>query len=48
MSDLVKVQNLPQFNWYTRWTSLGTNGMPNNLIEEGLQQPSRIKISFDK
>jgi hypothetical protein len=45
MSDLVKAQNLPQFNRYNRWTSLGANGMPDKLIEEGLKQPNQIKIS---
>jgi hypothetical protein len=48
MSDLIKAQNTPQFNWYTRWTSLGANGMPDKLIEEGLRQPDRIKILFEK
>jgi hypothetical protein len=48
MPDLIKVQNLPQFNWYTRWTSLGANGMPDNWIKEGLNQPDPIKISFKK
>jgi hypothetical protein len=48
MSDLVKVQNMPQFNWYTCWTSLGANGTPDKLIEEGLKQPNQIKISFEK
>jgi hypothetical protein len=28
--------------------SLGANGMPDNLIEEGLKQPNRIKIFFEK
>jgi hypothetical protein len=37
-----------QFNWYTWWTSLGANGMPDNLIKEGLKQPDCIKISFEK
>jgi hypothetical protein len=48
MSDLVKAQNLPQFNWYTRWTSLGADGMPDKLIEEGLKWSNQIKISFEK
>jgi hypothetical protein len=48
MSDLVKAQNTPQFNWYTRWTSLGADGTPDKLIEEGLKQLNRIKISFKK
>jgi hypothetical protein len=48
MSDLIKVQNTPQFNWYTCWTSLGANGTPDNLIKEGLKQPNCIKISFEK
>jgi hypothetical protein len=48
MSDLVKAQNTPQVNWYTQWISLGANGMPDKLIEEGLKQPNRIKVSFEK
>ncbi len=48
ISDLVKAQNLPQFNLYTHWTSLGANGMPDKLIEEGLKQPDQIKVSFEK
>jgi hypothetical protein len=48
MSDLVKAQNTPQFNWYTCWTSLGADGMPDKLIEEGLKQPDQIKVSFKK
>jgi hypothetical protein len=48
MSDLIKAQNLPQFNWYTQWTSLATNGMPEKLIKEGLKQSNRIKVSFKK
>ncbi len=28
--------------------SLGTNGMPDNLIKEGLKQTDHIKISFEK
>jgi hypothetical protein len=39
---------MPQFNWHTRWTSLGANGMPDKLIKEGLKQPNRIKVSFEK
>ncbi len=48
MSNLVKAQNTPQFNWYTQWTSLGAKGMPDKLIEEGPKQPSWIKVSFEK
>jgi hypothetical protein len=48
MSDLIKVQNTPQFNWCTRWMSLGANGTLDNLIKEGLKQPNLIKISFKK
>jgi hypothetical protein len=48
MSDLVKAKNTPQFNWYTRWTLLGANGMPDKLIEKGLKQPDQIKVSFKK
>jgi hypothetical protein len=48
MSDLIKVQNMPQFNWYTCMTSLGADGTPDNLIKKGLKQPNQIKISFKK
>jgi hypothetical protein len=48
MSDLVKAQNTPQFNWYTRRTSLGADGTPDKLIVEGLKQPNQIKVSFEK
>jgi hypothetical protein len=48
MSDLIKAQNTPQFNWYASWTSLGANGMPDKIFEEGLKQPNQIKISFEK
>ncbi len=39
---------MPQFAWYTCWTSLGTDGLPDKLIEEDLQQPYQIKISFEE
>jgi hypothetical protein len=48
LSDLIKAQNTPQINWYTQWTSLGANGMPDKQIEEGLKQPACIKVSFKK
>jgi hypothetical protein len=48
MSDLIKAQHTPQFNWYTRWISLGANDMPDNLIKEGLKQTDQNKISFEK
>jgi hypothetical protein len=48
MSDLVKAQNMPQSNWYTRWTSLGADGMSVKLIKEGLKQPNQVKVSFKK
>ncbi len=48
MSDLVKVQNMPQFNWYTQWTLLGADGTPDKLIKEGLKQPNQIKVLFEK
>jgi hypothetical protein len=48
MSGLVKAQNTTQFNWYTRWTSLGADGTPHKLIMEGLKQPNQIKVSFNK
>jgi hypothetical protein len=47
MSDLVKAQIRPQFNWYTCCEmSLGANGTPDKLIKEGLKQPYKIKISL--
>jgi hypothetical protein len=48
MSDLVKAQNTPQFNWYTCWMSLGADGTPDKLIKECLKQPDQIMISFEK
>ncbi len=48
MSDLIKAQNTPQFNWYTRRMSLCADGMPDKLIKEGLKQPDQIKVSFEK
>jgi hypothetical protein len=48
MSDLIKAQVAPQFNWYTCWTSLDANCMPDKLIKEGLKQPDQIKITFKK
>ncbi len=48
MSDLVKAQNTPQINSNTCWMSLGADGMPDNLIKEGLKQPDQIKIYFEK
>ncbi len=48
MSDFIKAQNTPQFHWHTQWTSLGADGMPDKLVKEGLKQPNRIKVSFEK
>ncbi len=48
MSDLVKAQYMPQFNWYTCWVSLGADDTPDKLIEKGLKQPDWIKVSFEK
>jgi hypothetical protein len=48
MSDILKAQATPQFKWYTCWTYLGADGMPDELIEEGLKKLDRIKISFKK
>ncbi len=39
---------MPQFNWYTRWMSLGADGIPDKLIKEGLKQPNLIKVFFEK
>ncbi len=46
--NLTKAQATQQSAWYTCRTSLGTNGVPDKLIEEDLQQPHRIKISFEE
>ncbi len=46
MSDLFKAVATPQFGWFYKWTSLGSDGMPDRTIEDGLKQPDRIKISF--
>jgi hypothetical protein len=48
MSDLTKAQATHQSAWYTCRTSLGTNGVPDKLIKEDLQQPHQIKISFEE
>jgi hypothetical protein len=48
MSDLIKAQQTSQFNWYTRWTSLGADGILDKLIKEGMKQPDHIKITFRK
>jgi hypothetical protein len=48
MSDLTKAQATHQFAWYTCRTSLGANGVPDELIKEDLQQPHQIKISFEE
>ena len=46
MSDLLKAMLMPQFNWYDKWTSLGPDGLPDQVIKDGLKQPDCIKISF--
>jgi hypothetical protein len=48
MSDILKAQATPQFNWYTCWTLLGANGMLDKLIKKGLKQTNWIKVSFEK
>jgi hypothetical protein len=48
MSDLIKAQQTPQFNWYTCWTSLSANGMPDKLIKEGLNQLIVSKLPLRK
>ena len=45
MSDILKAQTSPQFNWYNKWTHLDADGMPDKTIEEGLKQPDQIKDS---
>jgi hypothetical protein len=44
----MKAQAIHQFAWFTLRTSLGANGIPDKLIEEDLQQPYRLKISFEE
>jgi hypothetical protein len=48
MSDPIKVQTTHQSAWYTCRTSLDADGMPDKSIKEDLQQPHRIKISFEE
>jgi hypothetical protein len=44
----MKAKATHQSAWYTRRTSLGANGVPDKLVEEDLQQPNRLKISFEE
>jgi hypothetical protein len=44
----VKAQATHQFAWYTCRTSHGANGVPDKLVEEDLQQPYQLKISFEE
>ena len=46
MSDVLKALLSPQFNWYNKCISLGSNGLPYQAIKVGLKQPNLIKISF--
>ena len=46
MSDILKAQTSPQFNWYNKWTHLDADGMPDKTIEESPKQPDQIKVSF--
>ena len=46
MSDLLKAVAAPQFGWFYKWTSLGSDGMPDRTIENRLKQPNCMKISF--
>jgi hypothetical protein len=46
MSNLIKAQVTPQFAWYTCRTSLGADGMPDQLIKEDLRQPHQVEICF--
>jgi hypothetical protein len=43
----MKAQATHQSARYTRRTSLGTDGVPDKFVEEDLQQPHQIKISFE-
>ena len=46
MSDILKEQTSPQFNWYNKWTHLDADGIPDKTIKEGLKQTDQIKVSF--
>ena len=46
MSDILKVQTNPQFNWFNKRRHLDADGMPDKMIDEGLNQPDQIKVSF--
>ena len=47
MSDLTKAQATHQSALYTCRTSLGADGVPDMFVKEDLQQPHRLKISFE-
>jgi hypothetical protein len=44
----MKAQVILQSAWYTCRTSLDANGVPDKFVEEGLQQPYRLKIFFEE
>jgi hypothetical protein len=48
MSDLTKAQATHQSDWHTCRTSLGANGVPDELIKEDLQQPIESKFPLKK
>jgi hypothetical protein len=48
MSDILKAQATPHFNWYNCGTLLVTDGLADKLIKECLRQLNCIKVSFEK
>jgi hypothetical protein len=48
MLNLTRAQTTHYPAWYTCRASLGTDGMPDKLFKEGLQQPHQIKIFFEE
>ncbi len=45
---ILKAQAMPQFNWYTCWTSLGANGMPDKLLRKAWNSPIKSRFSLRK
>ncbi len=48
MPNLMKAQSTHQSAWYTHTTSLGADGVPDKFVKEDLQQPYRLKFSFEE
>ena len=47
MSNLLRSEQDPVFNWYKTWQILNQDGVPKNDLEGVLKQPDTIKIIWD-